>query len=467
MRYIFMVFIVFFVITVITAQDTPSYPDGTPYDIGQPILHDVYVDIVNGDDSADGSSQAPWRTLNHAWTQLELGDTLTTGYRMILRDGIYTADDVPPYWESRYGTAKAPIILTSENGANSVSLPNLNIFDVTYFYVLDVSISGGGDAFHCERCNHLLLRGVTITGDAPETYNTQETVKINQSQWVYIENSDISGAWDNAIDTVAVQFGQLIDSKIHHAGDWCAYVKGGSFAWHIARNEFYDCGTGGFTAGQGTGFEFMTPPWLTYEASDITFVNNLIHHTEGAAFGVNGGFNILIADNIAYRIGARSHILEVTHGSRSCDGNTEVCATHLAAGGWGTDRIGEEVFIPNQHVYIVNNVLVNPADAPSQWQHFFIAAPRTPSPFPDPATADTDLLIAGNLIVNGSANHPLGIEDNGACVASNPTCNAEQLRRDNAINTITDVLTDPENGDYSLLDGIIIPTVPIPSRAND
>jgi len=111
---------------------------------------------------------------------------------------------------------------------------------------------------------------------------------------VYIENCDVSGGWDNAIDFVAVQHGHVVGSRIHRAGDWAMYAKGGSAHLTIAGNEIFDAGTGGFTAGQGTGLEFMVAPYLTFEASDIRFVHNVVHDTQGAGFGVNGGSNILI-----------------------------------------------------------------------------------------------------------------------------------------------------------------------------
>jgi hypothetical protein len=74
----------------------------------------------------------------------------------------------------------------------------------------------------------------------------------------------------------------------------------------VEPNLIYDCGTGGFTAGQGTGFQFMTPPWIQYEVYDVKIVNNLIRDTEGAGLGVNGGYNILIAYNTLVRVGSRS-----------------------------------------------------------------------------------------------------------------------------------------------------------------
>lgn len=97
---------------------------------------------------------------------------------------------------------------------------------------------------------------------------TQEAAKFNQCRGVYIEGCDISGAWDNAVDMVAVQYGHILGSRLHAAG-WCAYHKGGSAYHLVAGNEIYDCGESGYAAGQGTGFEYMTPPWLLYEAYDI------------------------------------------------------------------------------------------------------------------------------------------------------------------------------------------------------
>lgn len=53
---------------------------------------------------------------------------------------------------------------------------------------------------------------------------------------------------------------------------------------------------------------------------------------------------------------------------------------------------------------------------------------------PTPTLADEGLIVRGNTIANGPPNHPLGIEgtDQG-CQRANPTCNAEQLRAENAI----------------------------------
>jgi hypothetical protein len=267
----------------------------------------------------------------------------------------------------------------------------------------------------------------------------------------------VHGADDNAIDFVAVQDGHVTGSRIHDSVDWCAYAKGGSASITFSANEVYDCGTGGITAGQGTGFEFMVAPWLNYEAYGIAIVNNVVHDTEGAGLGVAGGYNVVLAHNTLYTVGARSHLIEIVHGRRGCDGLTDQCAANHDAGGWGSTA-SEEQIIPNRHVYVYDNVVLNPAETPSQWQQLQVDAPLDPpvaSGVPSPSIADDDLRIVGNVIWNGPPEHPLGVGD--GCPDANPTCNAAQLTADNAINRIEPKLRDTANGDYRLDPSVTLP----------
>lgn len=430
------------------------------YDTGNPVLTEIWVDAVNGSDANDGATPATaFRTLTAAWDSIPTTNPLPQGRRINLQPGAYTVSMIPNYWETRYGTFTAPIFIHG-NGSSSgqVTLQGaVNLYDVHYVYFENLSIALNGDAFHCELCDHILLRNMVVNGGAQQA---QETIKVNQSQYVYIENNDISGAWDNAIDFVAVQYGHIVNNQIHNAGDWCAYAKGGSAYLRIEANVIYDCGTGGFTAGQGTGFQFMTPPWIQYETYDIKVVNNVVHDTEGAGLGVNGGYNILMAYNTMYRVGSRDHVIEVVFGSRSCDGQPgdagrERCQQYLDQGGWGTTIVDDgtnAVNIPNKNVFIYNNIVYNPPSFQSQWQHFVIYDSR-PNPAgsnaPNPARTDTNLNIRGNVIWNGSSSMPLGIEGNvDACTSSNVTCNEMQLRADNAINTTEPQFANPASGDF-------------------
>jgi hypothetical protein len=433
-----------------TAQDLAT----TRYDIGTPDVTDVFVDPRNGDDDASGTSRAEaLRTLDAAWRSIPAGAPLRRGVRIQLLPGEYAESAIPNYLESRYGTFEHPIVVQAAEGRGTALLRgDLNVFDVRYLYLVDVDVvpDPPGDAFHCEQCDHLLLRGVRLDGGASR--EAHETLKVNQSRHVYVEDCDISGADDNAIDFVAVQYGHIVRSRIHDANDWCAYVKGGSAYLVVDSNRIHDCGTGGFTAGQGTGLEFMTSPWIHYEAYDVKFTNNVVYRTDGAGVGINGGYDVLVAHNTLYRVGARSHLLEVVYGLRSCDGDAARCGALLSAGGWGTAATGTEGEpIGNRNVFVYANVVANPSGASSGDQHLAVYGPRSPSAGTNlarPQQTDTNLRIRGNLIWNGGPGFPLGVGDGEGCDASNATCNPAQLATDNAINEVEPSFRDPEAGDF-------------------
>lgn len=455
------------------------------YNVGSPTLRDIWVDPVHGDDTRSGDARGTaLRTLDAAWRSVPMGTPgaplAGTGYRILLAAGTYPRDTLPNYWELRYGTARFPVIVEAADGPRTAVLQgDVNMANTAYVYFLNLDIvpAPAGDAFHCESCDHLLLRNVRLNGGvySPEaTAVAHETLKVNQSQHVYVEDSTISGADDNAIDFVAVQYGHIVRTKASNAQDWCAYAKGGSAYLVVEGNEFFDCGTGGFTAGQGTGFQFMTPPWLHYEAYDIKIINNVVHDVAGAGIGVNGGYDILVAWNTMVRVGARSHVLEATFGSRSCDGAEPTverarCASYLAAGGWGTTVVDDGtnyVRIPNRHVYFYNNLVYNPADASSQYQQLdvpgpFSGAPQAGSNAPSPALADDDLRFRGNVIWNGPPTHPLGVGGSGTgCAPSNLSCNPFGVQTDNAFNTIQPAFTNLPANDFRPASGSALFTMP-------
>ena len=451
-----------------TGEDTPREVDHSPgpigsdgrYDAGTFSGTDIYVNPSTGSDSNSGNSAgSPLRTITAAWARIPMGQELTTGRRVQLAPGTYPSAQMPHYWENRRGTYASPIIFNATGGPGTAILQgDVNLFGSSYVYFMGLDISRDGDAFHCEQCSNILIRDTAMNGDAnPGGDQAHETIKINQSDHIFIEDSTIAGAGDNAIDFVAVQYGHLRGNRISNSESWCAYVKGGSAYLIVAENEIYDCGEGGFTAGQGAGIEFTTSPWTTYEAMDIKVVNNIIHHVYGAGLGVNGGYNILLAYNTVYRVGARSHLVEFVFGLHSCDGGSDEprCSQRLADGGWGVTN-GTEAYIPNKHVYFYNNVLLNPAGYQSGYQHFAIHSPRSQpvgAVAPNPAHSDTDLRIAGNVIWNGNSSMPLGIEDGGGCQSGNPTCTQALIRSNNLINSTQPTFVDAAGLDFIPLAG--------------
>jgi hypothetical protein len=100
---------------------------------------------------------------------------------------------------------------------------------------------------------------------------------------------------------------------------------------------------------------------------------------------------------------------------------------------------------------IANNVLYNPPGVVAP-QHFAIYGPRTARAGTNLASTqytDTNLIIRGNVIWNGDSTTPLGIEDSSqGCQPSNQTCNEQQLRAENSINSAEPALRAPTSGDY-------------------
>ena len=396
----------------------------------------------SGSDSASGSRSAPLRTLGAAWRKIPLGNS--GRWLLRLKAGSYR-NGAPIYWERRNG----PITIESVDGRDAARLPGMNVYRVNGLTLRGVRLDDGGDVFHCELCKRVLLDHVTLRGDG-----AQETIKINQSSDVTVADSDVSGAGDNNFDAVAVRRIKLLRNHFHDAVDWCAYAKGGSTEVIVRGNLFSECGTGGFTAGQGTGMQFMASPFTHYEASSVLIEGNSVRDTEGAAFGVNGSANVLIRRNIATRIGARSHVLEVGYGSRSCDGRPgdagrSRCASYIRAGGWGTTVVDDGdnfIRIPNSNVLIYDNVISNPVNASSQWQVFSVAGerPGASGGVPSGRRADDGLRIVGNAIYDGGADHSLGLGD-GDC-RSGSSCAPSRVIAENEINGRTPTVTQRSDG---------------------
>lgn len=435
------------------AQTTPTTNDSRLYAIGTPVLKDLWVDPVNGNDTNTGATRAQAKkTVQAAWNLTPRGTTFTqTGYRILLVPGTYSSANFPRYVELRYGTQQFPLIVQAADGRNTVTITTyLDIYDCKYLYLIDLNITPDPPSFavHVGISDHVLIRGGKFDGRKV----AGQTVKANNSQHVYIEQCDIGNATGTPLDFVAVRYGHIIGNRIHDGGNWALFVKGGSAYLLIEANELFNATRGGFSAGQFTGFEYLDAPWVHYEAYDIKFVNNVIHDVTGCGLAVEGGYNILLAHNTLYRTGSQNALIEMLPGNRICTENTTACQQQNARGGWGTASTTDIHSLPNRNVFIYNNLIYNPTGVQSRWMHFLVYGPRTPlagSNIPGPVTFDQNLQIMGNLIWNGPVNHPLGIEDSAqGCQPTNPTCNATQLKAGNGINAIEPQLVNPAGGNY-------------------
>jgi hypothetical protein len=438
-------------------------------DIGNPTVVDIYLDPVNGNDANDGSSRtSAFKTLKAAWGAIPSDTQLSSGYRINILPGVVScASNCNNYLAQKYGTYQFPIIMRAAEGRGTVTIQGgLNVYLVNYLYLIDLNIVAGGgvgafsnNVLHFERVYHLLMRGLTVTGLNREEF--QEVIKANQCQVVYLEDSDISGSRSTAVDFFAVQWGHIVNNRIHNAGTWGMYLKGGSAYFRIEANEIYDS-MFGFGAGEGSNLSYLEPPYLHYEVYDIKFINNVLRDIPGTGIAVMGGYNVLLAHNTLYKVacnqGPTYGILTLGYGIRICNDAAGSCKKMTDLGAWGASvpqDASVSYVIPNRNVYIYNNVIYNPAPQQTTYGHFVIYGPKAkPAAFlnmPETLLTDQNLQIRGNVIWNGPSNQQLGIElpDRG-CQSSNPTCNAAQLQADNTINVIEPRLVNPANGDFHL-----------------
>lgn len=507
-----------------TATDTP--PDNNPttpppalpvagsepyYDMGSPTLTDIYISPDGNDGHSGNSRQEPLQTIGAAWSRIPTGTLSGTGYRLNFLPGTYPCEgDCINFFSDRTGTYDFPIVLQAADGPGTVTLlGGLELVRVSYLYLLDLTLWGGveaGAAFgnnvlHIELGNHVLLRRVTIHGPmdciTDMCNDMQEVLKINQAEYVYVEQSELAGTYQTVLDFFSVQHGHILDNHVHHSGGRCLYLKGGSAYFRIAGNEVDDCREAGIQVGEGSNLPFMQSPWLHYEVYDMKVYNNVVHDVYGSGLGAVGGYNILLAYNTLYRIGLEDEsgrpgaLALFIHGGRACisadefggpAGTQAQCQAHLDAGAWGTAELGEEnggYWIPNRHVWVINNLFYNPAGSNTHYVQFVVNGPADLPAWavniPNPSTTDDDLVIRGNIIWNTP------IEDNGlfgdnngsgnvGCQDGNPTCNVAQVQAENVINLFEPELRAPAQGDFRPVEGgnvLGVTAVPIPNFAWD
>lgn len=446
--------------------------DANPrYEIGSPVLKDLWVDPVKGNDAADGATRASaLRSIQAAWNKLP--ERLDGhGYRILLCPGKYpppATDQI--LLEHKRGSRACPIVMQSADGTQTVELPQLSFKHCHWIYLLDVKLVAAGTkgvipseniVLHYAWCEDVLVRGVTAIGLEGSHGFPFLTMKANQTKRIYIEDNDFSGAEGNAIDLAVVHYGHIVRNRLHNTLSECMYVKGGSAYFLIANNELFNARNHGIAAGQGTGFQYMLPPWLHYEAYDIKVVNNLIRDC-GGGLAIFGGYNILMAWNTCYRVGANRDTLVIGPGGRGWNGpRPPNVDEYLKLGGWchpqgGQDGV-ESYNIPNRNGLVCNNVIYNPDGFESRFAHIGLSGDVSGvagSNLPKIVRADDNLVVRGNVIWNGPATKPLFDDvENMYHLAARPTADPKPFLEHNAINTLKPQLADPERGDFRPLPG--------------
>ena len=439
-------------------------------DTGAPAYTDIWVDPIHGSDVNDGLTRAhAVRSVSTAWQMVPVSTPLSHAYRILLCRGDYPESSFPSanWFELRQGTFAHPVVFQAADGRHTARVHAYLQFDhCSYLYLIDLDFvtdpgyGGGGNVIHYSNDDHMLLHGCTLNGWDGSVRQPQETLKVNQCQYMYVEDCDISNAFWMGLDYVAVQYGHIQGNKIHDTDNDCLMVKGGSAYLRIEGNEVYNVGQCGLVAGQGTTFGFMVTPWLHYEVYDTKFINNVVHDVQNAGIAARGDYNVLFAHNTFYRVGIDQNsgggLILCSPGGRVCQGDLDICLALHNLGGWGQTTIGEESeCIPNRNVFIYDNIFYNP-DLHTLWGHFVFFGPQIPpagSNIPSPVKSDDNVQIKGNIFWDGPSGWPSGIDDGTGCQPSNPTCNESLLYSQNAINTVKPQFVDPVHGNFRPLPG--------------
>ena len=147
-----------------SGNDEPPATDGPAEDPTQEEAPAARWVSPDGDDDADGSSERPWATLEHAFAQLEPGDTLTVAggtYRERIRDP-----------DLRTGRPDAPIRVVADGSEPAVLEGLLWLRDL----------------------DHWSLEGLNVTWDEERNDSSEHMVKLSGGEGWQLVDAEISGA---------------------------------------------------------------------------------------------------------------------------------------------------------------------------------------------------------------------------------------------------------------------------------
>ncbi len=113
----------------------------------------LVVDIRHGADRNPGTARRPLRTVTAAWNRIPQSSELQRPVKVIVRAGRYPARALPNYWESRWGTQQAPVVVAAAHRGR-VSFAAVNLYDLRWVAFTGITFTDRFDLFHCERCHH-------------------------------------------------------------------------------------------------------------------------------------------------------------------------------------------------------------------------------------------------------------------------------------------------------------------------
>jgi hypothetical protein len=238
----------------------------------------AYFVSPTGDDSAAGTSAAPWKTLQKAAGKVAAGDTVTVA------DGTYAGFAC----DGKKGTAAARIVFKSANKWGA-------------------KITSGGegasreDFVQLNSCSYVTIDGFEVTG-APrsgiailgnEDDGTDARDVIIQNNHSHHNGAKIAGRHDGIFSGFALNL-TIQDNEVHHAGEHGIYVSNAGDNPIIRRNHVYVTGKNcaQINADLSTGGDGLISNWL--------IEGNVMHECGQLAFNLDGAIQGVMQNNLVY-----------------------------------------------------------------------------------------------------------------------------------------------------------------------
>jgi len=269
----------------------------------------------NGSNSNSGTAAAPFQTIQAAINAAQPGTAI------MVEAGTYTEN----LNFSKSGTSSAPIWLVSADGTGQAHIvPATNSTSTIQGYgVHDLIIqgfditspqntSGDNDGIKFAQATSDFTQTNSDIAIINNTIHTATTgycgIKISQTSNVVVLNNWIDGAGPSGsgvgIDLPADIGGQVAYNYFANPTPFDGLqIKGGSTNIQVHDNIITDTAQKSIWIGGGTGEQYMIPGYNTYEASNITVYNNLIHNTANSALTFVGAINSTVYNTLAYNNG--------------------------------------------------------------------------------------------------------------------------------------------------------------------
>lgn len=190
------------------------------------LLASTFYVAPNGNDNADGSTNAPWLTLQHGADNLKAGDTL------IVRKGVYKGFVMG--WDSQVcGTKKNPIVVKAESGAeindvNNKTKDGINLEGASYVVIDGFTIRNTKGTITRAGIRAVTDTGVIIRNNTIDSCGTWG-ILTGFSENVTIENNSASRSvgqhgiyFSNSADNPVIRGNRVFgnnDCGIHMNGD--------------------------------------------------------------------------------------------------------------------------------------------------------------------------------------------------------------------------------------------------------